>query len=77
MTSFVRLLMMSATEWERTKRKSTLPKAKVDDAVLSVAADVVRRRLDDYLTTIEARLPAEANLPCLVSNLIDTFWILG
>lgn len=57
MTSFVRLLMMSAPEWEKTKRKSKLPKPKVDDAVLSVAADVVRRRLSDYPTTIEAGFP--------------------
>jgi N-lysine methyltransferase SETD6 len=57
MSSFVRLLMMSAPEWEKTKRKSKLPKPKVDDAVLSVAADVVRRRLSDYPTTIEAGFP--------------------
>jgi hypothetical protein len=57
MTSFVRLLMMSAPEWEKTKRKSKLPKPKVDDAVLSVAADVVRRRLSDYPTTLEAGFP--------------------
>jgi len=57
MSSFVRLLMMSAPEWEKTKRKSKLPKPKVDDAVLSVAADIVRRRLLDYLTTIEAGFP--------------------
>ncbi|KAF8499657.1 SET domain-containing protein [Russula emetica] len=53
MASFSRLLMMSAPEWEKTKRKSKLPKPKVDDVVLSVAADVVRRRLSDYPTTIE------------------------
>jgi len=53
MASFFRLLMMSAPEWEKTKRKSKLPKPKVDDVVLSVAADVVRRRLSDYPTTIE------------------------
>jgi len=52
-TSFVRLLMMSAPEWEKTKRKSKLPKPKVDDAVLSVAVDVVRRRLAEYPTTLE------------------------
>ena len=57
MTSFVRLLMMSAPEWEKTKRKSKLPKPKVDDAVLSVAVDVVRRRLAEYPTTIEVRFP--------------------
>ncbi|KAI0001251.1 hypothetical protein BJV74DRAFT_876781 [Russula compacta] len=53
MTSFVRLLMMSAPEWAKTKRKSKLPRAKIDDAVLSVATDVVRRRLAGYPTSIE------------------------
>jgi len=53
MTSFVRLLMMSAPEWEKAKGRSKLPKAKVDDTVLSVAADVVRRRLGEYPTTLE------------------------
>jgi len=62
MTSFVRLLMMSAPEWEKTKRKSKLPKPKVDDAVLSVAADVVRRRLSEYPTTIQAGFPSDYHL---------------
>ena len=57
MTSFVRLMVMSAPEWEKTKTKSKLPKPKVDDAVLSVVADVVKRRLSDYPTTIEAGFP--------------------
>ncbi|KAI9442566.1 SET domain-containing protein [Lactarius indigo] len=52
-SSFVRLLMMSALEWEKTKRKSRLPKPKEDEAALSVTADVVRRRLAEYPTTIE------------------------
>ena len=56
-TSFVRLLMMSSPEWAKTKQKSKLPKPKVDDVVLSVVADVVRRRLSDYPTTIEAGIP--------------------
>jgi len=53
MTSFVRLLIMSAPKWEKAKRKSRFPKPKVDGAVLSVVADVVRRRLAEYPTTIE------------------------
>jgi len=53
LTSFVRLLMMSAPEWEKTKRKSKLPKPKEDEVALSVTADVVRRRLTEYPTTIE------------------------
>lgn len=56
MTSFVRLLMMSAPEWAKAKRKSKVPRAKVDNAVLSVATDVLRRRLAGYPTSIEAGL---------------------
>jgi len=55
-SSFVRLLMMSAPEWEKTKRKSRLPKPKEDEVALSVTADVVRRRLTEYPTTIEVSL---------------------
>jgi SET domain-containing protein 6 len=57
MTSFVRLLMMSAPEWAKTKQKSKLPKPKMDDVVLSVLGDVVRRRLSDYPTVIQAGFP--------------------
>jgi SET domain-containing protein 6 len=57
MASFVRLLMMSEPEWAKTRVKSKLPKPKVNDAVLSVATDVVRRRLEEYPTTIEAGSP--------------------
>lgn len=64
MTSFVRLLMMSAPEWEKTKRKSKLPKPKVDNAVLSVVVDVVRRRLSDYPTTVEAGFPWNYHVSC-------------
>jgi SET domain-containing protein 6 len=53
LTSFVRLLMMSASEWEKTKRKSKLPKPNEDEVALSMTADVVRRRLTEYPTTIE------------------------
>ncbi|KAI9455472.1 SET domain-containing protein [Lactarius psammicola] len=52
-SSFVRLLVMSAPEWEKAKRKSRLPKPKEDEVTLSVTADVVRRRLTEYPTTIE------------------------
>jgi len=53
MTSFVRLLMMSVPEWEKAKNKNKFPKPKVNDAVLTVVADVVRRRLGEYPTAIE------------------------
>ncbi|KAI0305376.1 Rubisco LSMT, substrate-binding domain-containing protein [Multifurca ochricompacta] len=53
MISFTRLLIMSSVDWEKSKRKSKLPKPKVDETVLSLATDVVRRRLAEYPTTIE------------------------
>jgi N-lysine methyltransferase SETD6 len=53
MTSFVRLLMMSAPEWEKRKRKTKLPKVKVDDTLLTIVADVVKSRLAQYPTTVE------------------------
>jgi len=53
MTSFVHLLMMSEPDWAKTKHKSKLPKPKVNNAVLSVLADVVRRRLAEYPSTME------------------------
>jgi N-lysine methyltransferase SETD6 len=71
-TSFVRLLMMSTPEWEKAKSKSKLPKAKVDDTVLSVAADVVRRRLGEYPTTLEESLP-EAILSIFFSIYVTRF----
>lgn len=62
LSSFVRLLMMSAPEWEKTKRKSKLPKPKEDEVALSVTADVVRRRLAEYPTTIEVSLSERSHL---------------
>ena len=62
LTSFVRLLMMSAPEWEKAKRKSKLPKPKDDEVTLSVTADVVSRRLTEYPTTIEVSLPERCHL---------------
>jgi len=53
MISFVHLLIMSEPDWAKTKRKSKLPKPRVNNAVLSVVADVVRRRLAEYPTTME------------------------
>ncbi|KAI8968075.1 SET domain-containing protein [Trametes punicea] len=51
--SFARLLLLPKDEWEKTAKKSKVPKPKVDHAVLAVAADVVEKRLKEYPTTIE------------------------
>ncbi|KAI0759853.1 SET domain-containing protein [Trametes elegans] len=51
--SFARLLLLSKEEWEKTAKKSKLPKPKVDKDVLTIAADVLERRLKEYPTTLE------------------------
>jgi hypothetical protein len=66
MSSFVRLLMMSAPEWEKTKQKAKLPKPKEDKVALTVTADVVRRRLTEYPTTIEVSLSEKLALINLI-----------
>jgi SET domain-containing protein 6 len=71
MFSFVRLMMMSATEWEKTKHKAKLPKPKKDKVALSVTADVVRRRLAEYPTTIEASLSEKLSVS------IKSVYVLG
>ncbi|KAI0666004.1 SET domain-containing protein [Trametes maxima] len=53
LVSFVRLLLLPKDEWERTARKSKLPKPKVDKDVLSVSANVLESRLKEYPTTAE------------------------
>lgn len=51
--SFCRLLLQSQSEWEKTKSKSKLPKAKVDESILSTIADALERRLAEYPTSVE------------------------
>ncbi|KAI0368296.1 SET domain-containing protein [Pilatotrama ljubarskyi] len=51
--SFIRLLLQPKDEWEKTAKKSKLPKPKVDKDVLSIAADVLEKRLKEYSTTLE------------------------
>lgn len=64
LVSFVRLLLMPAPEWEKTKAKSKLPKAKTDETVLAIVADTLVRRLSDYPTTLEVRLIDETSQDC-------------
>lgn len=51
--SFERLLLQSKDEWEKTAKKSKLPKPKVDKDVLTIAVDVLEARLKEYPTSIE------------------------
>ncbi|KAI0743984.1 hypothetical protein C8Q80DRAFT_1220766 [Daedaleopsis nitida] len=51
--SFERLLLLSEGEWEKTAKKSKLPKPKIDKEVLGIAIEVLERRLQEYPTSIE------------------------
>ncbi|RPD78643.1 SET domain-containing protein [Lentinus tigrinus ALCF2SS1-7] len=51
--SFERLLLQSKDEWEKTAKKSKLPKPKVDKDVLTIAIDVLEARLKEYPTSIQ------------------------
>ncbi|KAH9892722.1 SET domain-containing protein [Cubamyces lactineus] len=51
--SFARLLILPKDEWEKTAKKSKLPKPKLDKDVLAIAVDVLQNRLKDYPTTME------------------------
>ncbi|CCL99660.1 uncharacterized protein FIBRA_01680 [Fibroporia radiculosa] len=53
LVSFARLLFLPRDEWEKVRQKSKLPKPKIDAQVLSVAEDVLSRRINEYSTTIE------------------------
>ena len=66
--SFARLLLMEAPEWNEAKAKRKLPKAKVDERVLTVAADVLQKRIAEYPTTLKVRrlrvkLPVRVFMP--------------
>jgi len=53
--AFTRLILFE-TEWERAKTKGKPPKAKADAQTLQVLKDVLRRRLEDYPTTLKVRI---------------------
>lgn len=53
LVSFVRLLLFPQDEWEKIRNKGKLPKPKVDIALLFIIADVLRRRAQDYPTSLE------------------------
>lgn len=53
--SLARLLLLPESEWEKAKDKGKPPKPKTDGLVLSLILHVVRRRLEEYPTTLEVR----------------------
>lgn len=67
LVSFVRLLLLPKDEWEKVAQKSKLPKPKLDKDVLTIAVDVLEKRLKDYPTTLEVR-------PCVLSASFRFAW---
>jgi len=61
-------LILLETEWERAKTKGKAPKAKADAQTLQVLKDVLKRRLEDYPTTLQVRTFLSAPL---AGGLID------
>ncbi|KAF8517662.1 hypothetical protein JB92DRAFT_2905584 [Gautieria morchelliformis] len=51
--SLIRLLAMPRVEWERTQEKGKVPRPKTDVGVLQIVETVLRKRLDEYKTTLE------------------------
>jgi N-lysine methyltransferase SETD6 len=56
LVSFVRLLLLDAAEWSKTRDKGKVPKPKpVDGPVLRILAVVLEKRLSEYSTSLEVR----------------------
>jgi hypothetical protein len=53
--SFIRLLTLTIDDWARSREKEKVPKAKVDDGVLRIVHEVLRRRMSLYPTSIQVR----------------------
>lgn len=52
---FLRLLLLSPSEWRKAKEKESLPKPKLDTESLKLAGRVLEERMKEYPTTIEVR----------------------
>jgi len=68
LVSFVRLLFLPQQEWEKTRKKGKLPKPAVDTQVLSVAAQVLEKRLREYPSSIEEDEALLANADTISLN---------
>jgi len=53
MVSFIHLLLLPSGEWERSRDKGKLPKSKIDGQLLPLILLVLRRRLEEYPTSLE------------------------
>lgn len=52
---FLRLLLLSSSEWRKAREKESLPNPKPDDESLKLARRVLEERMKEYPTTIEVR----------------------
>ena len=53
--SMIRLLLLPDGEWVKVRDKGRPPKPKVDPQLLSLVLLVLRRRLEEYPTSLEVR----------------------
>lgn len=56
MVSLVHLLLLPKAEWEKQQKKFKLPKGKPDGTVLPIVIEVLKNRLREYPTSLEASL---------------------
>jgi SET domain-containing protein 6 len=63
--SLIRLLLLSESDWEKTRTKQKLPKAKLDDVdgaqILHIINSVAQKRLEEYPTTLEVQILWQMN----------------
>ena len=62
--SFLRLLLLPGSEWEKTRQKSKIPKPKADNEILKVALDVLTQRLSLYPNTAEVGFIVSTRTSC-------------
>ncbi|KAF8199954.1 SET-domain protein, partial [Mycena galopus ATCC 62051] len=65
LVSLIRLLRLTADEWEKTVEKDKVPKPKLDNEVLEVVHAVLERRLTEYPSAFDddVELSQNENLP--------------
>lgn len=63
-------MLLPKDEWEKTAQKSKLPKPKLDKDVLTIAVDVLEKRLKEYPTTLEVRTVLCAVFSLAMLNII-------